>query len=114
MIVQMSLCVLVLLLLAGSDYNSTTRILTFNSNHTRIPVQVPIVQDQFTELTEQFRASLSLVNDNGINVNVTPDQATVNIIDDDSKCKEGVYISHYGETFRPQVLLLGSLKIWLQ
>ena len=65
----------------------------FSRSRTRIPVQVPIVQDQFTELTEQFHASLSLVNNNGINVTVTPHQATVNIIDDDSKCKERVYIS---------------------
>ena len=84
----MSFCALVFLLLVGFDYNSTTRILTFSGSRTRIGVEVPIRQDQFTELLEQFRASLSLVNDNGINVDVNPDQARVNIIDDDSKCKE--------------------------
>ena len=46
---------------------------------------MPIILDEFNELNEQFRASLSLVNDNGINVSVRPDQSTVVIINDDSK-----------------------------
>ena len=49
----------------------------------RIVVPVPIVQDTFSEQTEQFRASLSLVESNGINVTLSPEQATVNITDDD-------------------------------
>ena len=51
----------------------------------RIVVRVPILQDIFSEGTEQFRASLSLVQSNGINVAVSPDQTTVNIIDDDGE-----------------------------
>ena len=78
-------CFLIHYHLAGADYSSTTRILTLNGNHSRIWVLVPIVLDEFTELNEQFRASLSLVDDNGINVSVHPDQSTVEIINDDSK-----------------------------
>ena len=57
--------------------------LTFSSNVRRIVVRVPILQDSAIEGTEHFRASLSLVQSNGINVDVSPDQATVDIIDDD-------------------------------
>ena len=51
----------------------------------RFVVRVPILQDLVIEGTEQFRASLSLVQSNGINVNVNPDQATVDIIDDEGE-----------------------------
>ena len=70
---------------AGSDYTSTVMNLTFSSNVRRIVARVPILQDVFCEGTEQFRASLSLVQSNGINVTVNPDQATVDIIDDDGE-----------------------------
>ena len=72
-------------LTAGSDYTSTVKNLTFSNNVRRIVVRVPILQDAFLEGTEQFRVSLSLVQSNGINVAVSPDQDTVNIIDDDGK-----------------------------
>ena len=71
---------------AGSDYTSTVMNLTFSSNVRRIVVRVPILQDSVIEGTEQFRASLSLVQSNGINVAVSPDQATVDITDDDGEC----------------------------
>ena len=60
----------------------------FHGSRTRIGVIVPIVHDGLSEHNEQFRASLSLVDDNGINVSVYPDQSTVEIINDDSKWKE--------------------------
>ena len=47
-----------------------------------IVVRVPILQDMFSEGTEQFRASLSLVQSNGINVDLSPEQATVNVTDE--------------------------------
>ena len=65
------------------DYNKTVEDLIFNSSVRHIVVRVPIVQDSFSEQTEQFRASLSLVESNGINVTLSPEQATVNITDDD-------------------------------
>ena len=49
----------------------------------RIVVQVPIFQDTISEGTEQFRASLSLVESNGIIVTLSPEQVTVNITDDE-------------------------------
>ena len=72
-------------LTAASDYTSTVMNLTFSSNVRRIVVRVPILQDSNIEGTEQFRASLSLVQSNGIYVDVSPDQATVDIIDDDGE-----------------------------
>ena len=48
-----------------------------------IVVRVPIFQDTISEETEQFRASLSLVDSNGINVTLSPEQVTVNITDDE-------------------------------
>ena len=71
--------------LAGADYSSTIRLLTLNGSHSRIWVLVPIVHDVFIELNKQFRASLSLFDDKGINVSVHPDQSTVEIINGDSK-----------------------------
>ena len=54
----------------------------FNSTVQRHVVRVPIVQDAFSEGTEQFRASLSLVESNIINVALSRKQATVNIDDE--------------------------------
>ena len=87
--IQMGFHVLLLftIISAGADYNSTTRVLTFNGSRSRIGVLVSIILDEFTELNEQFRANLSLVDDSGINVSVSPDQSIVEIINDDSKCE---------------------------
>ena len=71
------------LLTAGLDYMETVEDLIFNSSVQHIVVWVPIVPDDFSEETEQFRASLSLVESNGINVTLSPEQATVNINDDE-------------------------------
>ena len=68
---------------AGLDYMETLQDLIFNSSVQHIVVRVPIVSDAFSEETEQFRASLSLVENNGINVTLSPDLATVNITDDE-------------------------------
>ena len=54
-----------------------------------IVVRIPIVPDAFSEETEQFRASLSLVDSSGINVSLNPEPATVNITDD-----EGILIMY--------------------
>ena len=59
--------------------------ITFSSSVQRIVVRVPILQDILCEGTERFRASLSLVNSNGFNVDLSPNQTTVNIIDDDGE-----------------------------
>ena len=66
---------------AGSDYSSTVMELKFNAAVNRHVVRIPITQDNITEIDERFRAHLILVEDNGINVQVTPDQAMVTIMD---------------------------------
>ena len=67
---------------AGSDYTSTVIELVFSAAVRRHVVRVPITQDSSSELNEYFRASLSLVENNGINVVVNPSLATVTIIED--------------------------------
>ena len=61
----------------------TVEYLIFDRSVRHIVVRVPIVPDDFSEETEHFRASLSLVESNGINVTLSPEQATVNITDDE-------------------------------
>ena len=47
---------------------------------------MPIILDEFTEPNEHFHVNLSLVDSNGINVNILSSQATVEITNIDSKC----------------------------
>ena len=65
---------------AGSDYSNTVMELRFNPAVNRHVVRVPITQDSITEMDERFRARLMLVQSNGINVQVTPDQAMITIM----------------------------------
>ena len=77
---------------------------------------MPIIQDGFAELNEQFCANLSLVDDNGINVSVRPHKSTVEIINDDSKWKiekKTKRDEHSCISFI-QDLLLGLLKTFSQ
>ena len=72
---------------AGSDYNSTVMDLMFSAAVRRHVVRVPITQDSFYECNELFTGSLSLVQCNGINVDVSPNQTTVKITGDEGiKC----------------------------
>ena len=59
--------------------------LVFSATARRHVVRVPIINDSFSEINERFRASLSLVMNNGINVVIDRDQAIVTIMDDDGK-----------------------------
>ena len=70
---------------AGSDYNSTVMELVFSATACRHVVRVPIINDSFSERNELFSASLSLVENNGINVVVDPPLAFVTIEDDDGE-----------------------------
>ena len=80
---------IIFFLTAGSDYSNTVMNLRFSNSVQHTVVRVPIIQDAFSEGTEQFRASLSLVDRNGINVDVIPNQTIVDIVDDDGEltCK---------------------------
>ena len=67
---------------AGSDYTSTVMELVFSAIVRRHVVRVPITRhDSLFEVNEQFRATLSLVENNGISVAVNPVLATVTIKD---------------------------------
>ena len=70
---------------AWSDYNSTVIELVFSATDHHHVVRVPIINDSFTEINKRFRASLSLVENNGINVVVDPALAIVTIEDDDGE-----------------------------
>ena len=67
--------------LAGSeDYTSTTRVLEFGSSATRHLVEIPIVNDNIPESTEQFFSRLTLVQSDA-DVQLVPDQTTIEITD---------------------------------
>ena len=70
---------------AGFDYSSTVMELRFNATVLRHVVRVPIIQDSITEIDERFRASLMLVQSNGINIQVAPNQAEVTILADNGE-----------------------------
>ena len=82
----------ILVHIAGSDYTNTVMELVFSASVRRHVVRVPITQDSSSELNEQLRASLSLVENNGINVVVDPILATVTIEDNDGEwaCMHGL------------------------
>ena len=57
-------------------------MLSFSSSRTRIDVPVEIVEDSDVEGTESFFASLT-VPGSTTNINLDPNQAEIEIIDDD-------------------------------
>ena len=67
----------------SEDYTSTTTLLTFGPGVTFIDVPIPITNDNVYEPdSEEFLALLNLVT-TGVDVEVRPDEATVQITDDD-------------------------------
>ena len=73
---------------APLDYVAVTEVLTFTSTSTEQMVQVTIENDDLLEIDEVFRAMLDheLVNADDVGrVMLTPDVATVTILDDDSE-----------------------------
>ena len=69
---------------APTDYTSISRELTFSATNTREDVAIPITDDNIDEAIEQFLGRLTMVT-SGVSVILSPDQATVQIIDDDGK-----------------------------
>ena len=65
-----------------NDYTSVSTMLTFGPGQTTQNVPVAIFDDNVFEDTEEFMASLELVT-TGVDVQVVPAEATVNIFDDD-------------------------------
>ena len=70
---------------ATDDYETISFLLTFGPGVTTRAVSIPITDDGVHEPDpEQFLASLGLLT-TGVEVTITPDQATVVINDDDGK-----------------------------
>ena len=67
--------------IAGSDYESVTRMLTFPAGQTELLVPVDTMEDIIAENRESFEATLSRPSA-GLNVG-NRDSAIVNIVDND-------------------------------
>ena len=71
---------------AGSDYDEISGLLlAFGPGSTRLDVPVNIINDDVFEVTEDFSASLILVEGPADRVAVNPSRADVFILDDDGK-----------------------------
>ena len=75
---------LTLLSPAPVDYTSTTNTLTFGPTVTRLPVTIPITDDNVVESIENFFANLDLTTP-GANVVINPATTEIRIDDDDRK-----------------------------
>jgi solute carrier family 8 (sodium/calcium exchanger) len=71
--------------IAGSDYRTIDQLLTFNQSSTRIPVDIPILEDDVDELDEDILASLTLQDGGEQTIQIAPEMSTVTIIDDGSE-----------------------------
>ena len=72
--------------LSGSDYESVNITITFDPDNTRILVPVPVLEDDIDEEDEDILARLGLEPGGGNqNIQISPDEATLVIVDDDSK-----------------------------
>ena len=69
---------------AGSDYSSISRTLNLTSSTTMVAVLIPIIDDSVVEIDEQFTVVLSSSDPNVLTSN---SQATVTIVNDDSKLR---------------------------
>ena len=69
---------------APDDYTALSdRLLTFNSTITRHTVNIAIVEDEVHETVEDFLASLTFSGVVSASVVLEPDQATIQITDND-------------------------------
>ena len=72
--------------LSGSDYESVDMTITFDPDNTRILVTVPVLEDDIDEEDEDILARLGLEPGGGDqNVQISPDEATLVISDDDGE-----------------------------
>ena len=61
-----------------------SRLLAFSIDVRKVDVEIPIIDDDRIEPREEFTANLTLVTDD-LEVDITPAQTTVTIIDDDGR-----------------------------
>ena len=74
------------------DYVSVTgELLTFSASVTRQDVIITLNDDDINEGTESFVASAAFVGIDRETLRLTPEQATIQIIDDDSKLLKVCY-----------------------
>ena len=66
----------------GVDYSDVTQTLSFTNSMTRLCVNIPITNDSVYENTESFNVRLNTTDQD---VNIVPDQAVVNIDDNDGE-----------------------------
>ena len=71
--------------LDSSDYQSVTQMLTFGPGNKQSSVTIPIVNDNIDETIEQFFITITLVTTD-VNVEISPEQTTIQINDDDGDC----------------------------
>lgn len=67
-----------------ADFSALDVLLTFNASTERIPVQILIVNDDIDENSENLLSRLRLESVDA-SVSVTPDEATILILDDDGE-----------------------------
>ena len=70
---------------APGDYTSVTQLLTFTPSTTRLSVSIPITNDNVTESPEALISRLTGLIPNDTSVVLNPDEAVIQIIDDDRK-----------------------------
>ena len=70
---------------AGVDYEETTLPLTFNAGVMQVSFNVTIFPDGIYENDEEFLGTLDLVDSGDIDVVIAPEQATLTILDNDSR-----------------------------
>jgi hypothetical protein len=78
--------------LSGSDYDSINQTLTFDTDTTRIPVPVSILEDDIDEEDESILVRLAEDGETE-NVQINPEEATLLIIDNDSEFQHIVTIA---------------------
>ena len=67
----------------GDDYKSVSELFVFNAVHTKFRVSLPITDDIINEGVESIYLCLELVTSGANIVFLTPDEATIEIVDDD-------------------------------
>ena len=68
---------------APGDYTSIDMMLTFDSGNIQITVPVGIVDDGIHENAEELSVHLSIAN--GVNVATSPEETTIQIVDNGKK-----------------------------
>ena len=90
--------------LSSQDYDPINQTLTFSPGNTRMTISLPVRDDDIDEEDEDLLASLELsIEDNDQMVQITPDQATLTIIDDDGIVFLNITFLSVFETFFFQV-----------